>query len=145
MKNKLLLGIFLLLGCASFGQQQLNFDYDAAGNQIGVVIILHNILDNKMSHATATTLQSNPIYKDVKYYPNPVKNELYMEWQTIDNNNLTHIVINNIAGDLLKDYKDVNTVTNYTLSFEGYPQGVYFVKFMYNNGEQKTFKIIKGE
>lgn len=145
MKNKLLLGIFLLFGCASFGQRQLNFDYDAAGNQIGIIIFLHNIPDNKMSHSTATTLQSNPTYKDVKYYPNPVKNELYMEWQIIDNNNLNHIVVNNIAGDLLKDYKDVNTVTNYTLSFEGYPQGVYFVKFMYNNGEQKTFKIIKGE
>ncbi|MEI7509644.1 MAG: T9SS type A sorting domain-containing protein, partial [Flavobacterium sp.] len=67
------------------------------------------------------------------------------EWQIIDNNNLNHIVVNNIAGDLLKDYKDVNMVTNYTLSFEGYPQGIYFVQFMYSNGEQKTFKIIKGE
>ncbi|MEI7941617.1 MAG: hypothetical protein WCH76_00420 [Candidatus Riflemargulisbacteria bacterium] len=74
MKNKLLLGIFLLLGCASFGQQ-LTFGYDAAGNQIAVYVQIYLLTDHKIS-PTKTTLQNNPIYKDVKYYPNPVKNEL---------------------------------------------------------------------
>jgi hypothetical protein len=142
MKHKFLLGFFLVLGCTSFGQQ-ITFAYDPAGNQVAVNVEIQLASPNKM--ANTAVLQNNPIYKDVKYYPNPVKSELYMEWQTIDNNSVNHIIVFNTVGDLLKDYKDLNTVTNYTLSFGSYPQGIYFVQFVYSNGEQKTFKIIKEE
>lgn len=142
MKNKFLLLLFLLFGFSSFGQN-IKFSYDDAGNQIGVYVEIYIVSPFKVASSTATTLQNNPIYKDVKYYPNPVKSELYMEWQTIDNNNLSTISVFNIEGVLLKNYKDLNTINNYTLSFQEYPQGTYFVEFIYGNGEQKTFKIIK--
>lgn len=142
MKNKFLVLLFLVFGYSSFGQLT-TFSYDAAGNQIAAYVEIPIASPFKMSNPPV--LQSNPIYKDVKYYPNPVKSELYMEWQTIDNNNLSNISIYNIEGALLKRYKDLNTVNNYTLSFQEYPQGIYFVEFLYSNGEQKTFKIIKQE
>lgn len=93
--------------------------------------------------AIDSTLLNNPIYKDVKYYPNPVKSELYMEWEVIDENTLSSISVFNLEGVLLKKYNELNNINNYTLPFDSYPQGIYLVAFLYSNGEQKTFKIIK--
>lgn len=95
--------------------------------------------------STTSALQNNPIYEDVKYFPNPVKSELYMEWQTIENNSLKSIIVFNTVGEMLKEYKELDTTNNYTLPFKDYPYGVYFVEFLYSNGDQKTFKIIKQE
>ena len=135
--------IFLALTYSSYGQLT-TFSYDIAGNQTAMYVEIQIISPGKMASAS-TTLQNNPIYNDVKYYPNPVKSELYMEWQTINDNSLNGIVVFNIDGKLLKEYSHLNTINNYTLPFQDYPQGVYFVEFLYSNGEQKTFKIIKQE
>ena len=140
MKSKLLLFLILLITSFSFGQQTL-FSYDAAGNQISVYVEILLVTTGRMS--TETSLQSNPIYKDVKYYPNPVKSELYMEWEIIDENTLSNISVINEEGILLMDYKDLNNLNKYTLTFESYSQGIYFVEFFYSNGERKNFKIIK--
>lgn len=142
MKNKFLVLLFLVFGYSSFGQRT-NFSYDVAGNQIAVYIEV--FLNPWSKIASPPKLQSNPIYKDVKYYPNPVKSELYVEWQIIDNNSLSGISVFNVNGVLLKNYKELNTINSYTLSFQDYSQGIYFVEFLYSNGEQKTFKIIKQE
>ncbi len=145
MKSKILLVLLLVFGKTSFGQQTL-FNYDQAGNQTVVAVEIQLISDNKMAPVPSSpVLQNNPIYKDVKYYPNPVKSQLYMEWQIIDNNTLNNIVVYSIGGNLLAAYKDLTTTNNYTLSFQDYPQGTYFVEFLYSNGEQKSFKIIKQE
>lgn len=140
MKKSQILVLFFFVTTLTFGQQTL-FSYDAAGNQIAVYVEIQIVAASKMD--STSSLQNNPIYKDVKYFPNPVKSELYMEWQTIDEITLSTISIFNIEGVLLKDYKELNNVNNYTLSFENYPQGIYFVAFLYKNGEEKTFKIIK--
>ncbi len=139
MKNKTLF-LFLFITSLSFGQQTL-FSYDPAGNQTNVFVEINIIAASRM--ATDSTLLNNPIYKDVKYFPNPVKSELYMEWEVIDENTLSSITIFNLEGVLLKNYKELNNVNNYTLTFDSYPQGIYLVTFLYSNGEQKTFKIIK--
>ena len=139
-KNVTILVLFVF--SISFGQATF-FSYDIAGNQTAVnVQIIMTSSSSKMA-STVTTLQNNPIYKDVNYYPNPVKSELYMEWQTIEDNSLNSIVVFNMDGKLLQEYKDLNTTNNYTLPFLDYPQGFYFVEFLYSNGEQKSFKIIK--
>lgn len=140
MKNKILIFLFLVIGNFAFGQLTI-FNYDAAGNQITVYVEISFTPASKMN--STSTLQNNPIYKDVKYYPNPVNNELYMEWETIDNNVLNNISVFNVQGVLIKEYKDLNTINSYTLSFQDYSQGIYLVEFYYSNGEQKTFKIIK--
>jgi hypothetical protein len=140
-KNISILVLFVF--SLSFGQATF-FSYDIAGNQIEVNVQIVMTSVNKNTSSSAT-LQNNPIYKDVNYYPNPVKSELYMEWRTIENNTLNSIIVFNTNGALLKEYKNLTTSNNYTLPFQDYPQGVYFVQFFYNNGEQKSFKIIKQE
>jgi GH24 family phage-related lysozyme (muramidase) len=143
MKKNFTIFILLALAYSSYGQLT-TFSYDIAGNQTAMYVEIQIISPGKMASAS-TTLQNNPIYKDVKYYPNPVKSELYMEWQNINDNSLNSIVVFNIDGKLLKEYRELNTTNNYTLPFQDYPQGVYFVEFLYSNGEQKSFKIIKQE
>jgi hypothetical protein len=138
MKNKILLLLFIT--SLSFGQQTL-FSYDPAGNQTNVFVEINIVASSRI--ATDSTLLNNPIYKDVKYFPNPVKSELYMEWEIIDENTLSSITIFNLEGVLLKNFNELNNVNSYILPFDSYPQGIYLVTFLYSNGEQKTFKIIK--
>ncbi len=143
MKKNIIIILFFVLGQFSFGQLT-TFSYDIAGNQTAIYVQI--ILESTGKTAsTTTTLVNNPIYEDVKYFPNPVKSELYMEWQTIDNNSLKSIFVFNTVGELLEEYKELSNTNNYTLPFQDYPQGIYFVEFLYTNGDQKSFKIIKQE
>ncbi len=123
-----------------YGQQTL-FSYDTEGNQITTYVEINFVVTGKTTNEA--TLQNNPIYKDVKYFPNPVNTELYMEWEVINENSLSSITIFNLEGVLLKSYKEINNLNSYVLPFEGYTQGVYLVGFLYKNGDQKTFKILK--
>jgi hypothetical protein len=143
MKSKFTILFLLQIGYSSFGQLT-TFSYDIAGNQTAMYVQI--ILESTGKTASSSSvLQNNPIYEDVKYFPNPVKSELYMEWQTIENNSLKSIIVFNTVGEMLKEYKELDTTNNYTLPFQDYPYGVYFVEFLYSNGDQKTFKIIKQE
>ena len=147
MKKSLL----LLLFCFSLNgiAQKVRFEYDAAGNQI-----------LRKWCPTCLSKNANEEYKDIEdieesdlqkffpkdvisYYPNPVKEELYLKWDLINNNKVIAIDIFNLNGQLLKKLDD-NLENNTTLiSFNEYPVGIYFVNLNYLNGDQKSIKITK--
>lgn len=132
-------------------QQQLNsiaFDYDAAGNQIKryLIYISANRLanpDNPIKDIKEEDLVKADIYDDIKYYPNPVRETLYVEWSAIESNPVSQILIYNMAGQVLKSYTDVKANTNAIIDFQNYPQGFYTVQLVYGNGENKTLKVVK--
>lgn len=131
--------LFLIAFTFSFGQSKLYFYYDDAGNQIQ-----RDLCINCPNKDLTTKEEIAPISEDnLSYYPNPVKQELNLSWQLIDNTTITAINVYNLNGQLIKIYTDTKTNTTQIIPFQDYPIGVYLVELMYSNNEQKAIKIVK--
>jgi hypothetical protein len=149
MKNYLLL-LFLGFSLFAKAQDKITFDYDNAGNQIKRELCLSC---NKAGYKTASpkevaALQEEDLEKFtpedvISYYPNPVKEELYLKWELVIDKNVSSIYLYALNGQVLKTYNNLEKTNALNIPFFNYPTGTYLVVLVYNDGEQKTIKIVK--
>lgn len=132
-------------------QDKVAFAYDTAGNQITRSLCI-NCLTSKPAKETPDPelpaeedlLKFSP--EDVfSYYPNPVKEQLYLSWPGSENSPvITSIQVVNINGQILETIPSGSLRGNgQNVSFSLYPRGVYILSITYQNGDQKSIKIIK--
>lgn len=146
MKKQLL---FLMLTLSLISNaQKLNFSYDAAGNQISRVLCITCSAKPAREIKEIEALVEEDLLKFseqdvISYYPNPVREELYLTWQLMAENNVSSIQVFSITGQLLKQYKISSATRNQNIPFQNYPTGVYSVSLNYTNGDNKSIKIIK--
>lgn len=149
--NKFLLILFLLSSLAyKINAQTIRFEYDTAGNQIKRSICGTCKIDTgkKEQIKEITALVEEDLQKfspedSFSYYPNPVREELYLKWELANDNYIKSLQIYNFNGQLLKSFSQSNSNNSQTISFQSYPSGIYLIDLHYSNGEQKTIKIIK--
>lgn len=79
----------------------------------------------------------------ISYYPNPVKEQLYLKWELINDNKVSSITVYAFSGQVLQRFSRTESSDNQIISFTECPRGVYLVTLDYNYGEHKTIKIIK--
>lgn len=150
MKNLYFLFFFLpLTNCISQTNDHVVFDYDHAGNQVKRYLIdidpgKHQTTPVKnMKDIVKTDLIKADIYDDIKYFPNPVKEELYLQWSLLNNNKVLSISLYTLSGQLIRKVNDLEKSSTYTFSFQEVPQAIYNLVLSYSNGENKTLKIVK--
>lgn len=143
MKQKLLF-VILLFSIISHAQTQLNFSYDVSGNQqIRTLCINCQAKPSKeIKDLTEDDLEKLSGLEKVSYYPNPVKEELYLQWELSKENAVSSVEVFSIAGQLLNQYLTTNK-TDQSLPFQNYSAGIYIVLLKNNKGEEKSIKIIK--
>ena len=145
--------IFLLLVIStsvSFGQKRIKFTYDSAGNQTSRIICLNNCAaknSNEVYKDSATITEQDLIkdveYEELSYYPNPVKEELYVKWKNKNEIFVSSIEIYSMTGQLIKNYSNLKNKENVSIAFQSFPVGMYNLLLYYTNGEKKTLKIVK--
>jgi hypothetical protein len=146
---KQLLLIFLFFVTTSIFSQKIRFEYDASGNQI-----LRKWCTNCLSRESTEeykeilSLQDTDLQKFfsqdvISYYPNPVKEELYLKWNLINNNAVSNIEIYSFGGQLVSSITNLEKEESKMISFQDYPVGSFLVLLHYTNGEQKSITIIK--
>lgn len=156
MKNYL---IGLLLGCTLFSQAQdkIIFEYDAAGNQTKRELCLSinctkvgktKVPQESLAPKEITALKEEDLQKFspedvISYYPNPVKEELYLKWELVADRAVSGILLYGINGQVVKTYDHLEKSNNLNIPFFNYPTGTYLVVLLYSGGEQKTIKIVK--
>jgi hypothetical protein len=129
--------------------QKLNFSYDAAGNQITRVLCIGCSSAKparEIKEIDALVEQDLLKFSEedvISYYPNPVKEELYLTWQLTADSSVSSIQVFSITGQLLKQYQMSYATRNQNIPFQNYPTGVYSVLLNYTNGDNKSIKIIK--
>ncbi|WP_394776013.1 T9SS type A sorting domain-containing protein [Flavobacterium sp.] len=142
----------LLLGFISLShaQDKIKFSYDAlTGNQINRTLCINcpSAKPSKNIHEIETPKEEDLLKFSptdaISYYPNPVKEELYLKWDLTNENFVTSILVTGINGQSLLSYKSKKEVNYQNIPFQNLPTGIYIVFLTYNNGEQKTIKIIK--
>ena len=150
MKNYL---VILLLGfsfAAIAQDNKITFDYDTAGNQIRRELCLSCTKANYKTKAPkeVATLVEEDLQKfspedSFSFYPNPVKEELYLKWEYINGKAISSIQLYDLNGRLLKSYDHLEKQNTLTIPFFNYPQATYLVMMLFSDGEQKTIKIVK--
>ncbi len=147
MKLKLL-SLFMLVSLFTQAQK-IRFEYDSAGNQIQrkwcPSCLSRNAQETykEVSNLEETDMQKFFPEDVISYYPNPVKEELFLKWKLIDENKVSSIDVIALNGQLLRTIKENLTQNSLNISFQEYPTGVYFLSLNYTNGDQKNIKIIK--
>ena len=129
--------------------KKVTFGYDGAGNQTSRVLCLTctgKNSDEATKEIVAVTEEDLEKFfpEDVlSYYPNPVREELYLKWQLTNDNYVKALQIYSFNGQQLKSYSQSNSDNSLTIPFQSYPSGTYLIALEYSNGDQKTIKIIK--
>lgn len=149
--NKFLLFVLVLFSLAyNTNAQTIRFEYDTAGNQIkrSVCVTCKTDTEKKEQIKEITALAEEDLQKfspedTFSYYPNPVREELYLKWELANDNYIKSLQIYNFNGQLLKSYSQSNSNNSQIIPFQSYPSGIYLIELHYSNGEQKSIKIIK--
>ncbi|MBE8726459.1 T9SS type A sorting domain-containing protein [Flavobacterium hungaricum] len=145
--------IVILFFCTFFtshAQYKLKFSYDPlTGNQVVRELCLGCQVTGRpakeVKEIEALTQEDLLKFSPddiISYYPNPVKEELFLKWELADQNLVTSIQIYNISGQVLKNYSDTKA-NSINIPFQDYSSGVYLVQLNYDKGNSKTIKIIK--
>lgn len=145
---KKLLFLLFLLSLSSIAQTKIKFSYDTAGNQTSRILCSNCPPETGKQIKEIEALVDEDLEKfsaedRFSYYPNPVKEELYLKWELTDDNYITSIQVFSITGQVLNTYKATKNNTTQNILFQSYPSGVYVVLLNYKSGDPKTIKIIK--
>ncbi|TDX11253.1 T9SS type A sorting domain-containing protein [Flavobacterium sp. S87F.05.LMB.W.Kidney.N] len=146
--RRLFLVFFLFYCLCSEAQHQITFQYDSSGNQTNRTYCFGCSSKSVKEIKEIEAVQEDDFEKfypedQISYYPNPVKEELYLKWTASDELNVNSIGVYSITSAVLDYYPIKSGLNNQNLPFQSYSVGVYFVVLNYNNGEQKSIKIIK--
>lgn len=140
--------LFTLL-CFSFiySQKSYTFSYDTAGNQTEGkrFIYIANTFEPGGEFKNGNISNEIPfvLEENLTYYPNPVRDILYLKWTNIDSENIRSFALFSMTGALLKKYEGLEQTTEHNISFSEYPSGTYIVTIGYSSGEERSIKIIK--
>ena len=129
--------------------QRIQFNYDTAGNQTRRFICLScpaRVADSIPKEITE--LKEEDLLKFspedvISYYPNPVREELYLKWDLTNENKVSSIEVFSINGQRVNVYSNLEKENSKNIPFQEYPQGTYLVLLNYANGEEKSITILK--
>lgn len=140
------------LSLNSYGQiTRLHFYYDDAGNQITRTLNFNsqstrtseNIIPKEITELNEEDLLKFSPEDVISYYPNPVREELYLKWDLTNENKVSSIEVFSINGQHIKTLSNLEKENTKNIPFQDYPQGTYLVLLNYTNGEQKSITILK--
>jgi hypothetical protein len=144
---RLLFTLMLCSSIKSFGQNpKISFGYDVSGNQITREFCLScrtKTETKEIEQLTDSDLSKFVPEDNFSYYPNPVKEELFLKWDNSSESKISSVRVFNMNGSLLKSFDDQESSMSQNVHFRNYPSGIYFIVLVYNTGEEKSIKIIK--
>jgi len=124
--------------------QTIHFSYDAAGNQtIRELICISCQPKHSDDRIAGEEFTPSTTKSTLRYYPNPVTNELHLNWTLADKQQPTTVILYSINGQHIKTFSNLEKQTEFTIPFFGYSNGIYSLIIEYNNGEKQAFTIIK--
>ncbi len=148
--KKIIQFIFILFFFNVNSQEyKIKFDYDIAGNQYNKYIVFGtgrirsnelNDLDKDIQEVKED--KKEILTENIKFYPNPVRESLYVYWTNTSESVVDEINIVDMSGKILYQSKVLNK-TQDSIQLSNYTNGIYIMSLNYYNGESKSFKIIK--
>ncbi len=139
----------ILLSLDVYSQDRIKFDYDSAGNQTrrfvcyGCSARVADSIPKEIAELKEEDLLKFSPEDVISYYPNPVREELYLKWDLTNENKVSSIEVYSINGQRVNLYPNLEKENTKNIPFQEYPQGTFLVQLNYTNGEQKSITILK--
>lgn len=141
--------ILCLFGLQINAQSSIQFSYDNSGNQIerkycyGCSAKNSNEIPKEIAELKQEDLQKFFPEDVISYYPNPVKEQLYLKWELINDVKVSSIRVFSLSGQVIKSYDNLEGKNSFVIQFSSLPQNIYSIVLVYTNGDEKPIKIIK--
>jgi hypothetical protein len=138
MRSLFLIYLLLFMGAVAFGQNQVEFLYDNAGNRISrqtVTLFKSATLSEKTAIAEEKMGE-----RTVKLFPNPTYGLLTMDISHLSDNERVVVQVSDLNGRILM--KEVQTSANFKIDLTAQPKGLYLLTAIIGT-ERKEWKIIK--
>ena len=136
-KSLLLLSILYVLTLNA--QQKLSYAYDSAGNRISRTIVM-TARNANVGMQEDMFFEEHIADKQLKIYPNPVKEQLTIEIPGHDSTEKAEYILLNMSGAVLKRDRISSEIT--TVDMNRFVTGTYVLNIIIN-GERTVWKIIK--
>lgn len=151
MKRILLTSIFSFLFLFVSAQDKLAFKYDTAGNQTSRQRICVNCTPTLKavipSSDSIPLIAEEPdkVLNEFKLitYPNPVTDELYVEWIKNPDKVISRIQLSSFDNRILFKMAIKENQAEQVIDFSNYAVGMYILVVYYTNETKQSFKIIK--
>lgn len=161
IKNLPYFVVILLVYNVTIAQTRLQITYDDSGNQVlrelrqmppAKQLRDHDALQDYPEDTPPQALATIPDILDpedpeapyiITYYPNPVKDELFVQWPEDPYRVVSRLDLYSPSGQHLRSFANPSGQYHQTVSFFYVPPGVYPLVLSYTNGQIKTIKIIK--
>ena len=144
-KTFLLFTLFTIIVChSSLKAQDIQFDYDAAGNCIlkyKTIVLPSHIKGSNRSDSTDVAPESEIISdREVVIYPNPTKGALKIEIEGTTPEAPIQYILTDLSGKIISGARSADMY--YLFDMTSFPSGVYLLRVMIDN-KWNTWKIIK--
>jgi hypothetical protein len=142
----------MICNCIYSQIPRLHFNYDSAGNQtkryLKLVSYTEKNTDSVKVYKETVELEEKDLLKFLKedtfsYYPNPVKEQLYLTWELINDNKLISISVFSFTGQHLKTINNLENIKSTTIPFTDFATGSYLIYLNYTNGNKESITILK--
>lgn len=159
VKKILMILCFIQVGTlyAQQGGNTLSFSYDRSGNQVVRELICLGV--GCVPKKTMNSIQTEEPVREVgsremnwrgssensglKYYPNPVQDDLYITWEDIQDDTVTQVFVYSGTGQFLKSFDLEGEAVQTVVNFSAYPKGMYQVILFFEKQEKQVLRIIK--
>lgn len=143
MKHIFFFLFVFLMPIVSKAQDKIIFEYDASGNQV-VRRYCPNCLESKNSQSNIENELLKFFPEDIiSYYPNPVKDELFLKWELINGNYVKEIQMFDFNAKLISAISELENTDRTTIQFSSLPKNIYLIILVFKDGESKSIKISK--
>ncbi|WP_211356675.1 T9SS type A sorting domain-containing protein [Aquimarina intermedia] len=150
---RILIITFFSISTIGFSQSKLIFTYDSAGNQVKKVYCKTGNCEVLLKSANAKSviekvqsekeiIEYKEFNNSISIFPNPTKGLLNLRWDSQYNDLISEIVVIDTASKVYSlNFVSDDSMIKLDLSY--WPNGLYLVKFLFNDGNLITKKIIK--
>ncbi|WP_326370114.1 T9SS type A sorting domain-containing protein [Flavobacterium sp. SUN046] len=149
MKMRLLLVVVVFTNYLySQNYPKLSFTYDLSGNQTSRIYCANcSTVSGKhtvnYANLTANDLEQFSTNDELSYYPNPVKEELFLKWKIKEGNTVNEIQLLTLNGTFIKEINNLSALDQCVISFSDVPQGMYLLNLLYADSRIESIKIVK--
>lgn len=141
MKKVAFSALLIISTMTAMAQQKLSYAYDAAGNRTSRTIVMRarnaNASDQEKTVEKSISMVAD---RQLKIYPNPVKDRLNIQLAHFDNKSVGTVLLYDTSGKML--YNQQITREDFFVDMSQYPKGYYMLRILIND-EQSMWKIIK--
>jgi len=155
LKGALSIAALLLFGLNRVNAQELQFQYDPAGNQTERKFVCVNCSTFPVSLATPDLTQTVNISSEEENtastkrklvaYPNPLTETLFLKWSAPNGLYLKTVEVFTTSGVRFfnQSYQKRDSSSELSVSFSRQTPGLYVVRATYSDGQQENVKVIK--